>query len=233
MPSKQRRVTSSNSSIKDNKRFSRAADNNKEPIYSILKNFLKPKNKVLEFGSGTGQHINYFSQISTDVYWQPADLLDNHDSIKAWIHDLPNVNEPLYFNVNDFADRNEYRDILNNNLFDLIYTANTFHIMSWPEVIKSLELVSKLVKNQGYFIVYGPFNISNQYTSESNKIFDQHLKQQNPKMGLRDLENVIESAKQNKLYFKKIYDMPANNKIIVFIREDKTEFQSAESSGEH
>ena len=46
------------------KRFAEACDRNQTPILEVLKEILPDTGKVLEIGSGTGQHAAYFRSFS-------------------------------------------------------------------------------------------------------------------------------------------------------------------------
>ena len=102
--------------------------------------------------------------------------------------------------------------------YDVVYTANTAHIMSWPEVLLMIELVGSVLKPKGMFICYGPFKFKGLFTSESNQIFDDTLKQKKASMGLRDFEEIEAEALIKQLHLVKVHDMPANNHILVFQR---------------
>jgi hypothetical protein len=64
--------------------------------------------------------------------------------------------------------------------------------------------------------LYGPFNIDGEFTSASNRTFDQSLKSRNPLMGIRDLNALHGLASENRLTPAKSYAMPANNMLIVW-----------------
>ena len=66
------------------KRFAEACDRNQAPILEVLKTILPDTGKVLEIGSGTGQHAAYFSRYLPNLTWQPSDLAEGLPSIEAW-----------------------------------------------------------------------------------------------------------------------------------------------------
>ena len=53
--------------------LSEACERNKDPILQILKAALHGSARVLEVGSGTGQHAVYFCKHLPELLWQPAD----------------------------------------------------------------------------------------------------------------------------------------------------------------
>ena len=81
-----------------------------------------------------------------------------------------------------------------------------------------LEMAASALPPQGWFILYGPFNVNNTGTSHSNIQFNRYLKSQNTQMGLRNIEDIEENALQHDLSLMRIHDMPAHNKILAFQR---------------
>lgn len=202
------------------KRFSQAAENNKLFILEIIKQYIKSDDHILEIGSGTGQHISYFAESLPSNTWQPADLICNHESVRAWCMGQKNICEPIELNVNSFLNSTTQQNLnCNNKKYNIIYTANTCHIMSWPEVELMLKIISFLIEENGFFIVYGPFKFDGDFTSESNQQFDASLRAQSASMGIRDFEDIVKAASLNNLKILKKYDMPANNNILVFQKD--------------
>ena len=68
----------------------------------------------------------------------------------------------------------------------------------------------------GLMCVYGPFNYGGNYTSESNARFDQWLAAQNPVSAIRDFEWVDGLARQSGLVLVEDYEMPANNRLLLW-----------------
>ncbi len=66
------------------KQFSPACERNREPILAVLLRVFSNRRKVLEIGSGSGQHAAFFSQGLPHLLWQSSDLQSNHASILAW-----------------------------------------------------------------------------------------------------------------------------------------------------
>ena len=100
--------------------------------------------------------------------------------------------------------------------FDAVFTANTLHIASWPEVQAFFAHLPRLLAPAATLVVYGPFNIGGAYTADSNAAFDQRLKAEDPRRGIRDLEAVQALAAQSGLRFVEDIAMPANNRCGVF-----------------
>jgi len=195
--------------------FSQACENNKQPILTVLQEELRDFKHVLEVGSGTGQHSVYFAPRLKHVNWQTSDVLAHHATINAWHTAYPahNLYAPLIFDVSrDSVPINKAVDAP----YDVVFTANTLHIMSWSLVSKLFELVGDMLPINGKFIVYGPFNEKGSYSSESNRQFDHSLRQRDANSGIRHLEDVIDLANTYHLTLSRRYEMPSNNQILIF-----------------
>lgn len=207
--------------------FSQACENNKNPILEVLQQELHNYQNVFEVGSGTGQHSVYFAPRLPHLNWQTSDVIDNHRVIQGWhaTHPAPNLHSPLAFDltVDEIPQSpNSIEGQTGNLSYDAVFTANTLHIIAWPLVERLFELVGSALPINGKFIIYGPFNKSGQYTSESNRQFDKQLRERDPNSGIRNKEDVVALAKQHQLILDKQYKMPANNEILVF---KKTKFE--------
>jgi hypothetical protein len=91
--------------------------------------------------------------------------------------------------------------------------------MNWSDVKKMFEGVGKVLEKDSPFCLYGPFNYNNSYTSQSNANFDLWLKERNPESAIRNFEDLNSLAEDNGLVLKRDYEMPANNRILVWIKK--------------
>jgi len=192
------------------KSFSEACERNKDVILSTIKPLLRDKKKLLEIGSGNGQHAVYFSEHLPWLSWQTSDCVENHADIDEWINGYGgnNIKRPLDLNV--------LNDLWPDGFFDAIYSANTAHIMSWDAVQAFFAGVGNILRKDGLFILYGPFNYNGTFTSESNRKFEDWLKSVDPKRGIRDFEAVNQLAQASSLSLLDDIEMPANNRILVW-----------------
>ena len=99
---------------------------------------------------------------------------------------------------------------------DGVFTANTLHIISWPEVACLLAGVGQALRPEGVLCIYGPFNYGGEFTSESNARFDLWLKARDPLSGVRDFEAVCALAQKHGLVLQQDHPMPVNNRTLVF-----------------
>ncbi|MBU1395031.1 MAG: DUF938 domain-containing protein [Gammaproteobacteria bacterium] len=194
------------------KPFSESCVQNRDPILAVLRELFADRRHVLEIGSGTGQHAVYFAPELPHLVWQTADVPQHHAGIRAWLDDaaLPNVLPPLALDANDTA--------WHCGRYDAVFSANTLHIMSWPEVELFFAGVGEVLEPGGVLAVYGPFNYKGAFTSESNARFDAWLKARDPASGVRDFEAVDALARARGLVLLQDIAMPANNRMLMWRR---------------
>jgi SAM-dependent methyltransferase len=195
------------------KPYSESCEQNREPILNVLRAELNGHSRLLEIGSGTGQHAVYFAPDFPCLEWQTSDVSAYHAGIHAWLEDAEsgNILPPLTLDV--------CRDPWPDNAFDAIFSANTVHIMSWPEVECLFTGVGKVLEPGGIFCLYGPFNYAGQFTSESNARFEHWLKARDPLSGIKDFEALEQLAAKAGMELKEDYEMPANNRMLVWLKD--------------
>jgi SAM-dependent methyltransferase len=195
------------------KPYSEACERNKDPILAVLRNAFADRSKVLEIGSGTGQHAAHFARHLRHLIWQASDCAPNLPGIGQWIGEaaLANLPDAIALDVNDAAW--PCADA------DAVFTANTLHIISWPEVERLFEGVGTLLPARGVLVVYGPFKYAGVHTAESNARFDLMLRERDPRSGLRDFEAVDALARSNGLRLAGDHAMPANNRTVVWLKQ--------------
>ena len=184
---------------------------NRNPILEVLKKEIEGSKKLLEIGSGTGQHAVYFSKKLPQILWQTSDRSMNHESINYWIkrYNLKNLLLPLDIEIG-VNEKNI------NDIFDCVFSSNTSHIMSLENVKRLFALVGKVLNKNGKFFLYGPFKINLEFTTRSNEDFHQKLKAENKLMGLRDIEELDKYAIENNMQNHAFYEMPANNYLSIW-----------------
>eukprot|EP01026_Neomeris_dumetosa_P029911 TRINITY_DN2407_c0_g1_i12.p2 TRINITY_DN2407_c0_g1~~TRINITY_DN2407_c0_g1_i12.p2 ORF type:complete len:248 (-),score=14.09 TRINITY_DN2407_c0_g1_i12:189-932(-) len=217
-------ITKSTMSSSNNIPFSSACERNKEPILQtltlIFSQYLQTPPKVFEIGTGTAQHAVHFAASFPDLTWQTSDLLDNHEGIKNQLNNHENLNNilpPIVLDVDRDDNWETVLKMVQENPFDIVYTANTMHIMSWEQTCKMIREVPRLLKaDHGLFVVYGPFK-KGEKTTPGNASFDENLQLQSGGiMGVRELQDVENQAKNVGFELVEDYAMPANNDLLVF-----------------
>jgi cyclopropane fatty-acyl-phospholipid synthase-like methyltransferase len=194
------------------KQYSEACEQNRDPILAVLRGEFSGTHKVLEIGSGTGQHAVYFAAALPHLHWHTSDLAGNHAGIRAWLDEsgLGNLVPPVVLDttVGPWPGQK----------FDGVFSANTTHIMSWPAVCAMFTGIGDLLEPGGKFCLYGPFNYDGRYTSASNERFDHWLKSRDPESGIRNFEELDRLAAGNGLQLRADHEMPANNRLLVWTR---------------
>lgn len=196
------------------KPYAPACDRNRDPILAVLREHFADRSRVLELGSGTGQHAVHFAAAMPHLSWQTSEAQPEHlDGIRMWLDEagLPNTPPPVALDVTRAEQWPAWQA-------DAVFTANTLHYMPWPSVQALLANLPRVMTRGAKLAVYGPFNIDGHYTSDSNAQFDVWLKQRDPRFAIRELEAVDALAAAQGLRLIEQRPMPANNFCVVWQR---------------
>ena len=194
------------------KPFAESCVENRDPIFAVLAPRLGDCSRLLEIGSGTGQHAVYFAPRLPHLIWQTSDRVDSHPGIHAWLDDaaLDNVLRPLAL------------DVLGDNWptgpYDAVFSANTAHIMPMDAVAAMFRGVERALAVGGRFLLYGPFSYAGRHTAPSNARFDAWLKERDPLMGIRDVDWLQGLAADAGMQLDADVAMPVNNRILVWLK---------------
>jgi hypothetical protein len=167
----------------------------------VLKRVFHDRRAVLEIGSGTGQHAAYFAPELPHLVWQPSDVAEHLPGIRMW------GVEPIELDVDKPWPALDA---------DAVFSANTAHIMSWPQVERMFAGVAQVLPPGGLFALYGPFHYGGRPTSASNARFDAMLRAGDAASGVRNFEDVQALASRCGLSLLEDNPMPANNRLLVF-----------------
>lgn len=195
------------------KPFSPSCERNQLAILNALKeNFTNGVQQVLEIGSGTGQHAVYFAQHLSKITWQTSDIKENHAGIQMWLDEshLDNVKSPIEYQIG----QNQWPE----GKVDVVFSANTLHIISFELVKVLINDLGQNLKKGTRVMFYGPFKYQGEFTSESNAVFEQWLKEIDPLRGIRDFEVIIELMYEQGFILRLDINMPANNQLLIFER---------------
>lgn len=198
--------------------FSDACERNKHPILEVLTPLLINYHSVLEIGSYSGQHAFHFAQQLPHISWQLSDraegmeaLYQNYSEVK-----LNNVLAPIALDVSNAQEWPKQK-------FDVVYSANTLHIMSAAHVKMLFENLPKVCHTNTLLAIYGPFNYHGNFSSESNQRFQQWLQDRDPLSGIRDFEWVNKLAENIGFKLQADIKMPANNQLLLWRMEKEME----------
>jgi len=192
--------------------FSEYAARNAAPILEILQREFRNSTRVLEIGSGTGQHAVTFAAALDHLQWQTSDLDENHAGIRAWIEstNLDNVVAPLSMDIREAS--------IKAQTYDAVFSSNTAHIMGIDAVERMFSLVGRALQDRGVFCLYGPFQRDGAFNTRSNADFDANLRARDPVMGIRAIETLDEFAASAGLRRVRCYSVPSNNNVAVWVR---------------
>jgi cyclopropane fatty-acyl-phospholipid synthase-like methyltransferase len=194
------------------KPFAPSAERNKQAILEALRDSLGQVHRVLEIGSGTGQHAVHIAQSLDHLEWQSSELEERIEGVRAWTSEaaLANLPAPIVIDVNS--------DDWRCPPVQAVFSANTVHYMPWASVAFLFRGVAKLLDNDGVFLLYGPFNYDGEYVSDGNRQLDIWLAQQNPEYAIRDIEKIIAVAGEHGFELREDCPMPANNRLLIWRR---------------
>ena len=195
------------------KRNAPAALRNRAPILEALRELLGPQSRVLEVGSGTGQHADFFTENMPEWRWQPTDLDQaNLASVDAYRTESGRGNflPPLRLDARG-ADWPAER-------YDAVFSANVIHIAPWPVALGLFAGARRVLEPTGLLVLYGPFRFSGEFTAESNAAFDARLRGDDPEWGVRDLDDIRRETLTRGFEPPRVFAMPANNHVLAFAR---------------
>jgi SAM-dependent methyltransferase len=190
-----------------------ATERNREPILAVLRGVLPPTGLVLEIASGTGQHVAFFARALPALRWQPSDASPPHlESVRAWsvASGADNIAAPVPLDVERAPWPVAHADAILN--------INMIHIAPWSAAEALFRGAAQILPPTGVLYLYGPFKRGGQHTAQSNQRFDERLRGDDPRWGVRDLDEVEALATSVGFQAAEIINMPANNLSLVFRR---------------
>lgn len=191
-----------------------AAERNKGAILEVLETLLPRSGTVLEVASGTGQHVVHFARALPHLHWQPSDVsTPARQSVAAWLaaEQLSNVAAPIALDVLERPWRVA-------GPLEAIVCINLIHISPWPVTAALFAGAHETLSAGGLVYLYGPYKQQGRHTAPSNEAFDQSLRAQDPAWGVRNLEDVIETAEAAGFGHITTVQMPANNLSVAFVK---------------
>ena len=190
-----------------------ATERNRGPILDVLRTVLPAAGLVLEIASGTGQHAAFFAPAFPGLRWQPSETSARMlESIRAWsaAAGAGNLLPPVSLDV-----ESEPWPVAQA---DAIVNINMVHIAPWSAAQALFRGAARRLPGSGVLFLYGPFKRGGQHTAESNQRFDERLRGEDPRWGVRDLDDIQALASSVGFGAPEIVPMPVNNFSLVFRR---------------
>ena len=196
--------------------FSEACERNKEPIALELERWLSRPARVLEVGSGSGQHAVHMTRRLSQLHWRPSERPGQLEPLQQRI-DLEGRDQlAAGSTLADAIALDVTADGWPTGPFDAVFTANTVHIMPAAAVPRLVAGAAAVLGSGGLLLLYGPFSDGGQHTAPSNAAFDDHLRSLDGAMGMRDADWITSLAQEQGLSPLADVAMPANNRLLVF-----------------
>jgi SAM-dependent methyltransferase len=196
------------------RRVAPAAARNRDAILDVLARVLPRTGIVLEVASGTGQHAVHFAAALPAITWLPSDPdAASRASIDAWRNHaaLANLNAPVALDV-----RTSPWPVPDS--LAAIVCINMIHIAPWAAAEALFRGAGERLANEGVLFLYGPYKRDGAHTAPTNEAFDSQLRATDAAWGVRNMEDVVELARQSGLSMEEAVPMPANNFSLVFKR---------------
>ncbi|MEN1727492.1 MAG: DUF938 domain-containing protein [Pseudomonadota bacterium] len=190
--------------------FSPSSERNKRPIARALLALLPQQARVLEIGSGTGQHAEFFLAQRPDLQWTATEMTDRLVDLERRLGGLA---APVRVQLLEIGS-----DAWPTGPFEAVFTANTLHIMPWSRTPVLIEQAAASLEFGGRLYCYGPFADAGRHNSDGNWRFDRSLRSEDPAMGIRDLTDLRRLGAAWSLPMIGVISMPANNRLLVFER---------------
>jgi hypothetical protein len=198
-----------------------AGNRNREPLLGVLKEKLpKDPSNILEIASGSGMHINYFAPHFEHLHFHPSDkdeeVFDNIKKLSIH-HENDNIADPVHL---DLTNPETWFNVGVQKSFSAIFCINIFQVAPISIADGMMECAANLLDDDGFLLIYGPFQMEGTFTTDSNKEFHETLSSAGvSEWGLKDVADLKKAAANHGLELKEQIDMPANNFSLIFGRK--------------
>ncbi len=194
-----------------------AGKRNRDPILNLMKTkFTWEAGEILELASGSGMHINYFAPHFPHLTFQPTDRNEEtFTNIKHLRNENTNQNikDPVVLDLTDastWPTQGSYR---------AMFCINIFQVAPISIAEGMMACASRLLSDDGFLMIYGPFMLDGTFTTESNEQFHRTLRSAGvEEWGLKDIADLRGAADRHGLKLAEQIDMPANNFSLIFSR---------------
>jgi SAM-dependent methyltransferase len=195
------------------KRTAKAALRNRAAIAEALARFLPRSGRVLEIGSGTGEHAVLLAARFPGLEWQPSDPdPEARASIRAWAAEarLPNLLAPLDYDLRAPA--------WTRRPADAVLCVNVLHVAPPACAGRLLAGAERVLGGGGPLVVYGPFRSGGAALAGRLARLDAALRAHDPALGVRDVDVLAADAGRHGLAVEAVLPMPEEGDLLVVLR---------------
>ncbi len=168
--------------------------------------------RLLEVNSGDGSFASSLAPHFPQVEWYPTEgSAQLHKlSERVSVAGVRNLLKPTRIEIG--------KDELPKLKFDLVFTANAFHLKQWKECKSLIKQFGGRLREGSRVIIYGPFKYNGAFQSAETENLDKELKAKDPLIGLRNFEDVNNTMIKNG--FELLMDTPLSegNHVLVYNR---------------
>jgi hypothetical protein len=195
------------------KRTAAAAVRNRGPLAAALRGVLPARGRVLELGSGTGEHVVFLAAAFPDLLWQPSDPdPDARASIAAWSAEarLANLLPPLDWDLR--VPRWQGRPA------DAVLCVNVLHVAALECTEALCGGAARVLPPGGPLAVYGPFTHRGQPLAARLARLERTLRAADPALGVREVEAVAEAGRRHGLALAAELPMAEQGDVLLVLR---------------
>ncbi len=195
------------------KRTAAAALRNREAIAAALRRVLPPTGRVLELGSGTGEHVLLLAAAYPALEWQPSDPdPEARASIAAWSAEarLPNLLPPLGYDLRT--------ELWHHRPASAVRCVNVLHVAP-PACVDALcRGAARALPTDGPLAIYGPFTRRGRPLSGRLARLHATLRAHDPALGVREVGALEEAARRHGLALDEERAMPEEGDLLLVLR---------------
>ncbi len=195
------------------KRTAAAALRNRDALAAALRGVLPAAGRVLEIGSGTGEHAVFLAAAFPALDWQPSDPdPEARASIAGWAAEarLRNLLAPLDYDVRAEAWR--------RRPWDAVLCVNVLHVAP-PGCSEALcRGAARVLPPAAPLAVYGPFTHRGRPLAGRLARLEATLRGADPALGVREVEALVEEGGRHGLRLDRALPMPEEGDLLLVLR---------------
>jgi len=195
------------------KRTARAALSNRDALAAALRAVLPAAGRVLELGSGTGEHAVLLAARFPALEWQPSDPdPEARASIAGWSADarLPNLLPPLAYDLRT--------ELWHHRPVSAVLCVNVLHVAP-AGCAEALCLgASRALPPGGPLAVYGPFSRRGRPLAGRLARLEGTLRAADPDLGVREVEEIEDAGRRHGLALEDDLPMPEEGDRLLVLR---------------